>query len=528
MQDLQSSLDGVLDYIRGIWIKKRYVMIASWLIIPVGLIYVSMMPDVYRSEAKIFIDTGSELDMALRGLTFEENPNQKIAMMVQTLKSRDNLEKIARGADLDITAASPDEYNALLESLSDDVKLLAPAPRSQDNVYTIYYVHREAVTARNVVQETLDIFVEGALGESRAGNTTANRFLDEQIVEYELRLSQSEQQMADFQRRNADLLPVSGTFYSRLGNLQEELDVTRLQIDELTKQKETFLAQLQVQKEALSNNNVQAGSEPLIQTRYDARIVELEASLDQLKIRFTDLHPEVVETSRLLDSLRKNRDREIESFLAQQANSVDLIQPNQISVDIRSEINRVDGEIASLQVREESFLNKITELRTKIDLVPQLEAEQVALNRDYEILKQNYLELLSRRESADLSQKADVSAEDFQFRIIEPPMVPIEPDGPNRLVFYTLVLLIGFGAGIGIAFIISQFSPILIRASQLRLVSDFPVLGAVSHLNREVIAKKARIRLFLFILSSGALIAMYGTLMVAELLRIDVMGRLLS
>lgn len=529
MQDLKSSFDGILDYVRGIWIKKRFVMVTSWLIVPIGLAYVAVMPDVYKSQAKIFVDTGSELDMALRGLTFEDNPNQKILMMVQTLKSRENLEKIARGADLDITTSNAQEYNQLLESLSNGIELIAPSARSRESVFTISYKNRDAVTARNVVQESLDIFVEGALGESRTGNTTANRFLDEQIVEYELRLSQAEQQMADFQRRNADLLPASGSFYSRLASFQEQRDATRLLLSELEKQKETFVEQLQVQRGLVSSSStIQAGDEPVIQTRYDARIIELEATLDQLKIRFTDLHPEVVETSRLLESLRASRENEINNFMSQQSNSLDMIQPNQIVVELRGEINRIDGEIASLQVREQNFMDKIAELRTKIDLVPQLEAEQVALNRDYDILRQKYTEILSRREAADLSQKADVSAEDFQFRIIEPPMVPVNPDGPNRVVFYTLVLLLGFGSGVGIAFLFSQFSPILIRASQIRNVSEFPVLGVVSHLDRASIISAGRVRIFLFTVSSGALLMMYGALVTAEFLQIDLIGKVLS
>ena len=289
MQDLKGTLDDLLDYLRGIWIKKRYVMLASWLVIPVGLVYVAMMPDVYRSSAKVFVDTGSELDMALRGLTFEDNPNQKIMMMVQTLKSRENIEKIARGADLDITAVNAEQYNALISNLADDITLIAPDARSREKVFTIAYRHQDAHVAKNVVQETLDIFVEGALGESRASNSTANRFLDEQILEYEARLSQAEQRMADFQRRNSELLPASGSFYSRLNSFREQLDATRLQISELSKQKDTFLAQLQAQRAALGNSsNSQVTGEPVVRTRYDSRISELEANLDQLKIRFTE------------------------------------------------------------------------------------------------------------------------------------------------------------------------------------------------------------------------------------------------
>ena len=160
-------------------------------------------------------------------------------------------------------------------------------------------------------------------------------------------------------------------------------------------------------------------------------------------------------------------------------------------------------------------------------MIPQIEAESSALNREYGVTKRKYEELLSRRESADLSRRADVSSEDLQFRIIEPPLLPKKPSGPDRLVFYTGVLLLGFGTGIGIAFLVSQLSPILIRPKQLLNVADYPIWGTVTHLNIEKINKTNRTRLILFVLSSGTIITMYGVLVAAEIMNLDLFGGLL-
>ncbi|MDM7859620.1 Wzz/FepE/Etk N-terminal domain-containing protein [Alteromonas sp. ASW11-36] len=523
MQDLKGTFDELFDYVRGIWIKKRYVMITSWLIIPIGLLYVAAMPDVYQSQARVFVDTRSLLQPVLRGLAFETNPQQEIAMMVQTLLSRDNVEKIARGADLDITATTDAEYSALIDRLTNNIKLISTG---RENLYTISYTHENAVVARTVVQETLDLFVEGALGESRADSNTATRFLDEQIVDYENRLTQAEQQLADFQRKYAELLPVAGSFYQNLQGLRNQKDQTQLQIRELEQQRATFLEQLEARQAAAQNGDVQSGSDLAITTRYDDRIRALESKLDDLRLRFTDQHPDVIETTKILDNLLQVREEEIQQYLAsQQTSGSGTGELSQLGMTIRSEISRIEGEIASLRVREQDFDDKIEELRAKIDLVPQIEAEQTALNRDYGILKQKYLELLSRKEAAELSQRADVSSEDFQFRIIEPPMAPNKPAGPNRLIFYTLVVLVGFLAGAGIAFFISQLTPLLIRGTQLANETGYPVLGAVSHIDVRSLKRTARVRLLVFLCSSGVLLCFYGVLMAAEIMDIDLLGR---
>lgn len=525
MQDLKGTFEEIFDYVRGIWIKKRYVMMTSWLIIPIGLLYVVSLPDVYKSQARVFVDTRSMLQPVLDGLAFESNPQQQVAMMVQTLLSRDNLEKIARGADLDITVSTDEEYRRLIDALAEDITLLAVG---RENLYTISYTHENAVVSKTVVQETLDVFVEGALGGSRADSNTASRFLEEQIADYENRLTQSEQQLADFQRKYSELLPVAGSFYQHLQTTRSELESIRLQIRELEQQRETFRQQLENSRVNTANQGVQSGDSPIIRTRFDDRISALETKLDDLRLRFTDLHPDVLETSKVLEGLIDAREQEIQAYLGgQEDGSGNAGEMSQLVLDIRGTINMLEGQIASLKVREESFNERIEELRAKIDLVPQIEAEQTALNRDYDILKQKYLELLSRREAAELSQRADVSSENFQFRIIEPPQVPDEPDGPNRLIFYSLVILIGFGAGAGIAFFISQFNPLLIRGSQLTNQIGIPVLGTVSHTDIYSLKRTARVRLFVFLFSSGVLLCFYGVLMTAELLDFDILGGLL-
>ncbi len=522
MQDLQQTLIQILDYIKGVWIKKRYVIIFSWLICPIGFLYVANLPDVYSSKAQVFVDTRSVLQPLLRGLAIQTNPDQEIQMMAKTLLSRSNVEKIARESDLDITTSTEGEFETLITNLSNKIRL---SSTRRDNIYYISFSDEKPSVAQRVVQETLDLFVEGALGNNRKDTDTAGRFLDEQIAEYESRLAESEQRLANFKRQYNDILPLAGTYYSSLQNLNNELESTRLQIKQTQQQADSLNKQISNSKQndifGVTNQD-----EPVLRTRYDERIKSLEEELDRLSLRFTELHPDVVETRALLENLEASRRKEIEAFLSADEN--DQNQPlSDLNREIKLEASRLESQIASYRVKEIDLQRKISELESKVDLIPQIEAESTALNRDYGITKRKYEELLSRKESADLSRRADVSAEDLQFRIIEPPLMPKRPTGPNRLIFYTAVLVMGFGTGIGIAFLISQLNPILIRPKQLTSVSDYPIWGTVTHLDIEQINKTNRNRLLVFLLSSGTILAMYGALVAAEIMNIDLFGGLL-
>lgn len=522
MQDLQQTLNQILDYVKGIWIKKRYVMICSWLICPIGFAYVATLPDQYASKATVFVDTRSVLQPLLRGLTIQSDPNQEVQMMAKTLLSRSNVETIARESDLDITVTTDTAFDNLVSDLTDAIQM---SSTRRDNIFNITYKNSNPIVAQRVVQETLDLFVEGALGNNRRDTDTAGRFLDEQIAEYEARLSESEQRLADFKRQYNDILPLSGSFYNSLQSLNGELELTQLKIKQTQQQADSLRSQLSGNR-STDSFGVNNADEPGLRTRYDERIRGLEEELDRLKLRFTEMHPDVIETKALLDSLETARQREIDAFMNQEdgENSQPL---NELNRELKLEVSRLESNIASLRVKEQNLQGKIAELESKVDLIPQIEAESTALNRDYGITKRKYEELLSRRESADLSRRADVSAEEMQFRIIEPPLLPTSPSGPNRAIMYTAVLILGFGAGIGIAFLISQLGPVLVRPKQLLQLTDYPIWGTVTHLDIVKIKKKNRMRVALFALSCGAILAMYGVLMGADIMNLDLVGGLI-
>ena len=58
---MQEILDDIIDYLKGIWLKRRYIIIATWLICPIGWYFVAIMPNVYESEARVYVDTQSSI-----------------------------------------------------------------------------------------------------------------------------------------------------------------------------------------------------------------------------------------------------------------------------------------------------------------------------------------------------------------------------------------------------------------------------------------------------------------------------------
>lgn len=476
---MQELLEQLLDYLKGIWLKRRYIMISTWLICPIGWYAISVMPDVYESEARVYVDTQSLLRPLLKGLTVETSPEVQIRLMVKTLKSRANLERISRMTDLDVQANNALEYEAIITRLKNELSI---SKGGRENIYTISIDDENAEMAKNIVQSALTVFIENTLGETRSDSDSAQKFLDDQIKEYENRLSSAEAKLTAFKQKYSEVLPgQSGGFYQQLNTAKESLKAIELNLLETKTKLASAKSQLSLHTDSNTDTETKIKTTNAIQTTYDGRIEELEASLDSLQLRYTDKHPDVKEVLRRLEHLNKQRSKEIEKYLASStSDETNYTSENPVTQEIQIQINLLQSEAASLEVRAKSFREKVADLESKIHTLPEIEAELTALNRGYHITKEKHEELLSRKETATLAQQADETTDKIQFKVLDAPRAATKPSGPKRYLLFAVVTVLGIGAGIGISFLMSQLSPIVTSPSQLSKATGIPILGTVS------------------------------------------------
>ncbi len=138
------------------------------------------------------------------------------------------------------------------------------------------------------------------------------------------------------------------------------------------------------------------------------------------------------------------------------------------------------------------------------------------LDRDYGILKKNYEELVSRRQAAQIADAADTKTEKIQFRIIDPPQVPMAPAEPNRPILVSLVLLAGLGAAVAAAVLMSQLDRSFGTLAQLRELG-LPIVGSVTRISLGAARRRAVFQLAGVCASAGMLVAVYGTLLLLSL-----------
>lgn len=510
---MQELIEQVLDYLKGIWIKRRYIMISTWLICPIAWLYVIQLDSVYESKARVFADTQSILGPLLRGLTIQTNPETQIRLMVKTLLSRPNLERITRMTDLDVQANTSEEYESLIEQLTNGIKINKVGRGLGENIYTIAFIHANPEMARDVVQSALTVFIENTLGENRSDSNSAHKFLDTQIKEYENRLLSAEQRLSEFkQKYNGTLSGNIGGFYSKLALEKSKLDEAELQLQEAKTRLASTNAQLLGEEPVFGLFSNEIKTENSTSTIYDSRIKQLEESLDRLSMRFTDNHPDVKEVIIRLEKLKKKRATEIDEYYKLPNNNTTqaLIDKNPVYQELKIQANTSKNEVASLTVRVDNFKSRLKELENKIYTIPDVEAQLVALNRGYDINKNKYEQLLSRKDTANLAQQADESTSKIQFKVIDPPRVPTTPTGPKHILFLAGVTVLGIGVGVALSLLMSQVRPVVTSGSQVSRATGIPIFGVVSATENLGLQQWHKKKTMLFILSNSLLFMLFA------------------
>lgn len=501
--------------VKGVWRFRWHMLLMSWFVCLVGWVVVHFIPDEYQANARIYIETESMLGPLLQGIAVQ--PNQRAQELTRRLLSRPNMEAIARDTDLDLRAKDSLEMEKLLENLSKKIQV---TNRGSEFLYTISYEDSDPAVAKRVVQAVVNKFVEGNLGEDRRDNDIAQRFLEQQIGDYEAKLTADEQRLADYKRDNVGLIPAEGgsNYYQRFQEALGRLEEAKLVYAEAVQRRDVLKQQANEvpQKINLADSNALrdiTGKASPTAMSLDTRILQLRSQLSDMQARLTDLHPDVVLAKNALADLEERKRQEGEPSAPSDPQTMGS---NPAYQQIKIVLAEAEATTSSLRARVNQYSIQVNELREKASVIPKMEAELAKLSRDYEVNKQKYEVLLSKRDSAKISEQAAQSSDEVKFKIVDPPFVPLVPSGPNRLLFMSVVLLVGIAAGIGFAFFMSQLKPVFFSGRELRQVLAVPLLGSVAMNYSPAMRRQQRLGLSGFAAVSAGLLLTYGALVSAQ------------
>jgi len=481
MSDIIAQL---LTYALAAWRRRGIAVAIAWLVALAGWTVVALMPDTFRSQATVNLNTASILEPLLGRLTVELDRESEIALMQKTLVTRANIEKVLRDTDLDLSAKTISDTERQIQDMTRRIQLkrrgggLGRGP----DLFVIGFEDADPQLAHDVVQSFLSIFVENSLGRNRGDMDSARRFIEDQIAVYEAKLSVAEQRIADFYKRNLGNLPTPGDDSQSLAAIRGRLSTLESDLSAARQQRQTLSVELKAIPQYLASNSSTGSGPP---TDSAIQILEAQKLLDTLLARYTNKHPDVVVARRRLDNLFSQQEEEIGGptdskgpggFVLEEGSGAS----NPVYEEIKVLVVKQEAVIATLQNRVAETRTELKEARATAARGPELQAELGRLNLDYEVLSTSYNQLLSSRQTEQISRAREEQTQPILFRVVEPPIVPTIPSGPNRALFLAAVLIVSLGSGLGFVVLLALSSETFSTIAELRTVLGIPVLGSIS------------------------------------------------
>lgn len=506
---MNSIYDELRTALHSIWYRRWLALAVTWAFCLLGWLIVALVPNAYESNARLFV----QLDDALSEVTGVGVGDRKrdIDRVQQTLTSAVNLEKVIRSTAIGEEITTPKEMETAVLALAKDVKV----ENVKDNLFEIKAEFGEssrsdaenAKIAQDIVQKLIDIFREENLAGNRGEMTKSLDFMNQQLTLRQKELEAAEQKRLAFEAANPDLIQGGAAALQRLETSRAEL--------------RGIEADLAAAQSALAAINGQLAGTPATLPGVGAAggargaLAEAQGLLSSLRSRgLTENHPDVIAARNQVNALR--------GAAAVEAGPGGMPNPAYSSlVSIKAERQANVQSLLARRAALQGDINRITGAQVSN---PELAAEQQRINRDYDVLKQQYDKLLKDREELRLRGQVETEHNAVRFEVIDPPTTPRAPVAPNRPLLLVAVLIVGLGAGVAAAFAAGQLRSTFTTTAKLEQLSGLPVLGAISENLTESARAFAKRRMRQFYLASAGLGGIFVLLMVAELVQVSMVA----
>jgi polysaccharide chain length determinant protein (PEP-CTERM system associated) len=437
-------------------------------------------PDRYEARARVYVDTQTVLKPLMAGLTFQPDVDQQVRMLARTLVSRPNVERLVAMPELQLMESGPVEREQLVTQLMEQIKLDSAA--AGGNIYDISFRGTSPERAERLVAATLEMFVNAGVGSKKRDSEDAGKFIEGEILAYEAKLVEAENRVKDFKMRNFGVSGVSDRdYFSRVSALSEGVEKLRIELASAERSRDAYRRELALEDPQLpvEPGSRATGPVPEIETR----LVAQKKQLDELLGRYTEGHPDVIATRRIVNQLEAEAaEHQLAEGRAQAGKSVKpgTAATSPVYQRLRISLAEAEARVAALHSQLSTQQGQLEQTRALAGRAPVVEAELAQLNRDYDVIRKNYDQMVARRESALLGAKLDESTQLAEFRVIEPPRVSPNPVRPARWHLALAAIILSLAAGTAAAAMAEGLRPTFDEARALREFSGRPVVGTVS------------------------------------------------
>jgi uncharacterized protein involved in exopolysaccharide biosynthesis len=494
------------------------------------LLLAALLPPKYQSAGTILIEQ-QEVPLDMVRSTVTSYADQRIQVISQRVMTTQTLLGILRRQDLfadeQLTTPREELIDRMKRAISlnmisaDVIDPRSGTPREANIAFSISYTSRSPDEAMRVANELTTLYLNENLSSRARLAEDASAFLKAEGDRVSARIAELEDRLATFKQENVQNLPeLAAMNMQQLDRTEQDLRASQARLSSLEQQKvylEAQLVQIKPNSAILSDSGerilspadrLRAARSQLASAtaiygpehpdvlrlqreisglestglKVDVDLNELQRQVDAATGELSQLletrspeHPDVQRLQREVDTLRATLS-EPPPPRSQAAPATSSTPDNPAYIQIRAQLEAAQNDIGATRRLTGQLQAQVLDYRNKINVSPQIEKQYRELLRDYDTARVQYQEIRSKQAEAQVAQNLESDRKGERFTLIEPPIRPIRPVSPNRVLIAILGAILALGLAAGLVLLVDKFDPsVRDGADFMQLVGTVPV-----------------------------------------------------
>ena len=457
-----ASRGGGLDRVWALWNRRKWLGIVVFLLpFTAATAVIMALPDLYQSTALVMIERQQVPEAFVRA-TVTSELEIRLHTISQEILSRSRLESLI--SRMGLYSDLRGKAEEAVDRMRRDIRLeLRGADANRGNTTTSFalsYRGRDPQTVATVTNTLASFYIEENLKARERQATGTAEFLKVQLNDAKRRLDEQEARMGELQRRYLGELPqqLQGNL-ATLESLNTQLRINSDNQTRLAERRDQIAGQL---AQAKLNSG---GPEP-----DEVRLARLQQELATLRIKYTDLWPDIIRIKDEIERLQKDM-------------AAPKPKPKPVAGPPTPEVARLQDALGSVETelrlakQDQTRLKQgISNYQARLDNAPKREQEYLDATRDYQGTKELYQTLSRKYDDALLAESMEQRQKGEQFRILDSALPSGTPAAPrrSRLLIASLALSLVLGAG---AMVLAELLDTSFHSSRdLRAYTTVPIL----------------------------------------------------
>ena len=457
-----ASRGGGLDRVWALWNRRKWLGIVVFLLpFTAATAVIMALPDLYQSTALVMIERQQVPEAFVRA-TVTSELEIRLHTISQEILSRSRLESLISRMGLysDLRGKAEEAVDRMRRDIRLELRGADANRGGTTTSFALSYRGRDPQTVATVTNTLASFYIEENLKARERQATGTAEFLKVQLNDAKRRLDEQEARMGELQRRYLGELPqqLQGNL-ATLESLNTQLRINSDNQTRLAERRDQIAGQL---AQAKLNSG---GPEP-----DEVRLARLQQELVTLRIKYTDLWPDIIRIKDEIERLQKDM-------------AAPKPKPKPVAGPPTPEVARLQDALGSVETelrlakQDQTRLKQgIANYQARLDNAPKREQEYLDATRDYQGTKELYQTLSRKYDDALLAESMEQRQKGEQFRILDSALPSGTPAAPrrSRLLIASLALSLVLGAG---AMVLAELLDTSFHSSRdLRAYTTVPIL----------------------------------------------------